>query len=135
MDGSSTGVIHHEDPTLLTQMTKLISDYIGLQNAHQAAKLNRSFPSTNQVNISKKTFFLEAKTPSYLDLLHDLGCRGNNQQRPALAELEAAVPGSTGLLRVRDGQRAADRRGLGQGAQPGRGAGARHAVQGLMNDT
>ena len=51
MDGSSTGVIHHEDPVLLTQMTKLISDYIGLQNAHQAAKLNRSFPSTNQVYV------------------------------------------------------------------------------------
>ena len=50
MDGSSTGVIHHEDPTLLTQMTKLISDYIGLQNAHQASKLNRSFPSTNQIS-------------------------------------------------------------------------------------
>ena len=50
MDGSSTGVIHHEDPTLLTQMTKLISDYIGLQNAHQAAKLNRSFSSTNQIS-------------------------------------------------------------------------------------
>ena len=50
MDGSSTGVIHHEDPTLLTQMTKLISDYIALQNAHQASKLNRSFSSTNQIS-------------------------------------------------------------------------------------
>lgn len=50
MDGSSTGVIHHEEPSLLTQMTKLITDYIGLQNAHQAAKLNRSFSSTNQIS-------------------------------------------------------------------------------------
>ena len=50
MDGSSTGVIHHEDPTLLTQMTKLITDYIGLQNAHQASKLNRCFSSTNQIS-------------------------------------------------------------------------------------
>lgn len=31
-------------------MTKLITDYIGLQNAHQAAKLNRSFSSTNQIS-------------------------------------------------------------------------------------
>ena len=50
MDGSSTGVIHHEDPTLLTQMAKLITDYIGLQNAHHAAKLNRAFASNQQIS-------------------------------------------------------------------------------------
>ena len=50
MDGSSTGVIHHEDPTLLTQMAKLITDYIGLQNAHHAAKLNRTFSSSQQIS-------------------------------------------------------------------------------------
>ena len=50
MDGSSTGVIHHEDPTLLTQMAKLITDYIGLQNAHHAAKLNRTFSSGQQIS-------------------------------------------------------------------------------------
>ena len=50
MDGSSTGVIHHEDPTLLTQMAKLITDYIGLQNAHHAAKLNRTFASNQQIS-------------------------------------------------------------------------------------
>ena len=36
--------------TIILQMTKLITDYIGLQNAHQAAKLNRSFSSTNQIS-------------------------------------------------------------------------------------
>ena len=79
MDGSSTGVIHHEDPVLLTQMTKLISDYIGLQNAHQAAKLNRSFPSTNQVEIRliKSDIWIDTYR-SILDFLHDLGSRGNN---------------------------------------------------------
>ena len=35
------------------------------------------------------------------DLLHDLGGGGRHQQRPALAELEAEVPGAAGLLRVR----------------------------------
>ena len=50
MDGSSTGVIHHEEPTLLTQMAKLITDYIGLQNAHHAAKLNRTFSSSQQIS-------------------------------------------------------------------------------------
>ena len=55
MDGSSTGeedtamkdmfdivagVVHHEDLSLLSEMIKLIGDYIGLLNAHQVLNLN-----------------------------------------------------------------------------------------------
>eukprot|EP00090_Calanus_glacialis_P000704 TRINITY_DN10474_c0_g1_i1.p1 TRINITY_DN10474_c0_g1~~TRINITY_DN10474_c0_g1_i1.p1 ORF type:complete len:538 (-),score=151.56 TRINITY_DN10474_c0_g1_i1:391-2004(-) len=50
MDGSSTGVVHHEDPSQLTQMIKLIVDYIGLLNAHQASKLNRIFSSSRHIS-------------------------------------------------------------------------------------
>jgi hypothetical protein len=65
MDGSSTGeedyendemfeviagVVHHEDPSQLTQMTKLIVDYIGLMNAHQATKLNRVFSRSGHIS-------------------------------------------------------------------------------------
>lgn len=50
MDGSSTGVVHHEDPSQLTQMIKLIVDYIGLLNAHQATKLNRVFTCSRHIS-------------------------------------------------------------------------------------
>jgi hypothetical protein len=45
-----TGVVHHEDPSQLTQMIKLIVDYIGLLNAHQATKLNRIFSSSRHIS-------------------------------------------------------------------------------------
>ena len=44
------GVVHHEDPSLLTQMIKLIADYIGLLNAHQSTKLNRVFSSSGHIS-------------------------------------------------------------------------------------
>ncbi|XP_023333990.1 gamma-1-syntrophin [Eurytemora carolleeae] len=50
MDGSSTGVVHNTDPSLLTQWLKLIGDYISLLNSYQATKLNRSFPVENQIS-------------------------------------------------------------------------------------
>jgi len=50
MDGSSTGVVHHEDLSLLSEMIKLIGDYIGLLNAHQASKLNRVFSSSGHIS-------------------------------------------------------------------------------------
>ena len=50
LDELDAGVVHHEDSSQLTQMIKLIVDYVGLLNAHQAKKLNREFPSSNHIS-------------------------------------------------------------------------------------
>lgn len=50
MDGSSTGVVHNADPSLLTQWAKLIADYVALLNSHQASKLNRGFSADRQIS-------------------------------------------------------------------------------------
>ena len=49
-DENIAGVVHHEDPSQLTQMIKLIVDYIGLLNAHQATKLNRVFSCSRHIS-------------------------------------------------------------------------------------